>query len=184
VDAAPGAAVALGLQSGISADALGAAARDGSIADRLLWHEVSAGDLIHVPAGTIHAIGAGLHLIEVQQNVDVTYRLFDYGRPRELHITDAVAVARAEPFDAARGIWKAPHMRNRVILSDPAFRLALADHDAVPAGISGGAALWVAPLAGTIACADAEGGPGACLYAADPRDIMIPEGALALLAFC
>ncbi len=47
----------------------------------------------------IHAIGAGISLLEFQQNADVTYRLYDYGRPRELHLDDGIAVADAEPFD-------------------------------------------------------------------------------------
>jgi mannose-6-phosphate isomerase len=58
---------------------------------------VLAGDVIFVPAGTIHAIGAGLVVAEVQQRSDVTFRLFDYGRQRELHIQDAIAVADAGP---------------------------------------------------------------------------------------
>src|SRR3546814_12779295 len=61
------------------------------------WRPARAGDFLYNPAGTIHAIGPGLTLVEVQQNVDCTYRLYDYGRPRELHLDAGLADARPEP---------------------------------------------------------------------------------------
>lgn len=64
------------------------AALDGSIEQWLDWKPVKAGDFFYVPSGTVHAIGAGLTLIEMQQNSETTYRLYDYGRPRELHLED------------------------------------------------------------------------------------------------
>ena len=65
--------------------------------DRLLnWMEVQAGDAFFIPAGTVHAIGGGLALCEIQQHSDITYRLYDYGRPRELHLDKAVQVAFTE----------------------------------------------------------------------------------------
>jgi mannose-6-phosphate isomerase len=64
------------------------------------WKPVRAGDFFFVPAGTIHAIGGGISLLEFQQNADVTYRLYDYGRPRELHLDDAIAVAQTGPYPA------------------------------------------------------------------------------------
>jgi mannose-6-phosphate isomerase len=80
---------------------LRAASLDGSIESLLEWHPVKAGDFFYSPAGTIHAIGAGVALIEVQQNLDLTYRLYDYGRPRELHLDEGVAATRAVPFRPA-----------------------------------------------------------------------------------
>lgn len=62
------------------------------------WQRVKAGDVIPVPPGTVHAIGAGITLVEIQQNIDLTYRLYDYGRPRELHLDEGVEAARAEPY--------------------------------------------------------------------------------------
>ena len=64
-----------------------------------MWHTVSANDVLFVPAGTIHAIGAGLVIAELQQRSDTTFRLFDHGRERELHIEDAIMVADAGPAD-------------------------------------------------------------------------------------
>jgi mannose-6-phosphate isomerase len=90
--------VGLGTTRPLSAEELRAAALDGSIETLMDWKQVKAGDFIYSPAGTVHAIGAGVTLIEVQQNVDVTYRLYDYGRPRELHLDAGIAVADARPF--------------------------------------------------------------------------------------
>jgi len=98
IDAEPGATLGIGFKEPISADAMRAAALDGSIADLLAWHPVRAGDFC-IPAGTVHAIGAGVSLIEIQQNSDITYRLYDYGRPRSLHLDKGVAVARGELYD-------------------------------------------------------------------------------------
>jgi mannose-6-phosphate isomerase len=110
LDAAPGATIGLGLTREVSPAQLRAAALDGSIEALIDWRPVRAGQLIYSPGGTIHAIGGGVSLIEIQQNLDLTYRLYDYGRPRELHLDDAVAVASRAPchndfvpFDAGDG---------------------------------------------------------------------------------
>jgi mannose-6-phosphate isomerase len=113
--AEPGATLGLGLTREVSAEALRAAALDGSIERLLDWRPVAAGDLFYSPAGTIHAIGAGLSLIEIQQNLDLTYRLYDYGRPRELHLEEALGVADPRP-------WSPPYApreagRGRTILA-------------------------------------------------------------------
>ena len=85
-------------------DELRAAALDGSIEHKMDWRAVKAGDVFYSPAGTVHAIGPGLTLVEVQQNVDLTYRLYDYGSGRELHLDDGVAVVEAGAVRrAARG---------------------------------------------------------------------------------
>ncbi|WP_394659058.1 class I mannose-6-phosphate isomerase, partial [uncultured Novosphingobium sp.] len=93
LDAEPGAKLGIGFKQPIDADAMRAAALDGSIEDLMEWHVVSPGDFFYIPANTVHAIGAGISLIEVQQNSDITYRLYDYGRPRELHLEESVAIA-------------------------------------------------------------------------------------------
>ena len=67
------------------------------------WKPRKAGDWFHIPPGTIHAIGAGVQLVEIQQNADITYRLYDYGRPRELHLEDGIAVSEPGPYDGACG---------------------------------------------------------------------------------
>ncbi|TZG25113.1 class I mannose-6-phosphate isomerase [Sphingomonas montanisoli] len=90
--------IGLGLTKAVSADALRAAALDGSIEELVDWKPVKAGDVIYSPARTVHAIGAGLRVMEIQQNLDLTYRLYDYGRPRELHLDDGIAVSDPRPF--------------------------------------------------------------------------------------
>jgi len=132
IDAEPGAVIGLGLTRAISREALRQAALDGSIEGLLDWRPVAKGDLLYSPAGTIHAIGAGIALVEVQQNVDVTYRLYDYGRPRELHLDDAVAVAKPGP-------WSPP--------SEPVFTL---ERLTAPGGLSDGALVVPLRSAGAI----------------------------------
>lgn len=106
LSAEPGAVIGLGLTHEVSRDALRAAALDGSIEHLLDWRPAKAGDVYYSPAGTVHAIGGGLSLIEIQQNLDLTYRLYDYGRRRELHLDEGVAVADpvpwAPPFEPVR----------------------------------------------------------------------------------
>ena len=101
IDAEPGATLGVGFSGPVDADTMRAAALDGSIEDMLVWHPVAPGDFFYIPAGTVHAIGAGVSLIEIQQNSDITYRLYDYGRPRELHLDKGIAVARGEKLDPA-----------------------------------------------------------------------------------
>lgn len=94
VEAAGDAKVALGLHRPFSPPQLRKSIEDSSIADLVVWHSVAVGDVILVPGGTIHAIGAGLVIAEIQQRNDTTYRLFDHGRQRDLHIDCAVAAAK------------------------------------------------------------------------------------------
>jgi mannose-6-phosphate isomerase len=89
----PDARVALGFERTLSCEAVRVAALSGEIEGLLRWYAVRPGDTFFVPAGTVHAIGAGLALCEIQQHSDVTYRLYDYGRPRELQLDAALAVA-------------------------------------------------------------------------------------------
>lgn len=97
LSSASDATVGIGLKTAVAPEQLRVAIADGSIAGLVAWHKPHAGDVIAVPAGTIHAIGAGLVLAEIQQRSDTTFRLFDYGRARELHIEQGVAVAHAGP---------------------------------------------------------------------------------------
>ena len=94
LDAEPDAKVACGLKSGVGVEDVRKAVGDGTLESLLEWLPVVAGDMVFVDAGTVHAIGPGLVLLEVQQTCDVTYRLFDYGRPRELHLDDGLAVVK------------------------------------------------------------------------------------------
>jgi mannose-6-phosphate isomerase len=100
LSATPDAKVAIGLKRNLTREELRASIKDGSIADLVDWCSATIGDVIVVPAGTIHAIGAGIVLAEIQQPSDTTFRLFDYGRQRELHANSAVAASDAGPLQA------------------------------------------------------------------------------------
>ncbi len=91
--ASPASRVALGFREPVSAAIARRAALDGTIEGLLNWLPVRPGDTLFVPAGAVHAIGVGIALCEIQQRSDVTYRLYDYGRPRELHLDKAMEVA-------------------------------------------------------------------------------------------
>jgi mannose-6-phosphate isomerase len=97
ISATPDAKIGIGLKHRVTPQALRASIRDGSIAELVEWRPVATGDVVFIPAGTIHALGAGIVLAEIQQYSDATFRLFDYGRGRELHEDKGVAAADAGP---------------------------------------------------------------------------------------
>ncbi len=90
----PGAQVALGLKAGVTLAEFEQAIQDTRAEKLLNWVDVFAGDMLYVAAGTVHTIGGGMVLVETQQTSDITYRLYDYGRPRELHIAEGLAATR------------------------------------------------------------------------------------------
>jgi mannose-6-phosphate isomerase len=92
--AEPGAQIGLGLKPGTTKAEVEAAIRETRMEHLLNWIDVKAGDLIYVDAGTVHTIGPGAVIVETQQNSDTTFRLYDYGRPRELHIHDGLQAAK------------------------------------------------------------------------------------------
>jgi mannose-6-phosphate isomerase len=139
--AAADAKVALGVREAVTKTGLAEAAICGTIEQLLNWTTVSAGDTFLIEAGTVHAIGAGIVLCEVQELSDLTYRLYDYGRlgddgkPRELHIEEGIAVARVEPGECA--VKGQPLSGGRELLAEsPWFRtekLSVAGTSDVPA---------------------------------------------------
>lgn len=96
LEADPGATVALGLKPGVGASEVASAVADGTMEELLEQVPVSVGDMLFVAAGTVHAIGPGVVLLETQQTSDITYRLYDYGRPRELHLEQGISVIKAK----------------------------------------------------------------------------------------
>jgi mannose-6-phosphate isomerase len=110
-----GAQVAAGFRQQLTAERVREAALSGEIEDLLQWFNAAPGDTFFIPAGTVHAIGAGLTLCEIQQNSDVTYRLYDYGRPRELHLDQSLEVADLGPYEARQS------PQNGVLVSCPYF---------------------------------------------------------------
>ena len=95
-----GARIGAGFREPVSPEQMREAARDGTIVGLMEWFEAKAGDTFFIPAGTVHAIGAGLTICEIQQVSDITYRVYDYGRRRELHLEHALEVSRLVPHAA------------------------------------------------------------------------------------
>jgi mannose-6-phosphate isomerase len=171
IAAEPDAKLGIGFKAPIGPEAMRAAALDGSIEHLLAWHPARAGDFFYIPAGTVHAIGPGLSLVEVQQNSDMTYRLYDYGRPRELHLDAGIAVANGLPYP--RLLHCAVPEAGAISLVDgPHFRLDRLDGapDAATAKRYAGP-LLVIPLDGSARIGDAAVGAGECAMAAMIGDV-------------
>ena len=96
LDAAEDAKLVYGIKDGFSKEELAEAITKNQLESYLEFVNVKKGDFIYIPAGTVHAIGAGLRLMEVQQSCDLTYRLYDWGRGREVHIEKGLAVIKKE----------------------------------------------------------------------------------------
>jgi mannose-6-phosphate isomerase len=92
--AQPGAQIALGLKSGVSVAQFEEAIHGQRAEELLNWINVFAGDMIYVAGGTVHTLGPGSVIVETQQQSDTTYRLYDYGRPRELHLKEGLAAVK------------------------------------------------------------------------------------------
>jgi mannose-6-phosphate isomerase len=122
----PGAQIGLGLKPGTTQDELERAIREVRAENLLNWIDVHPGEMYYVDAGTVHAIGGGSILVETQQNSDTTFRLYDYGRPRELHIEHGLAAMR-ERTRAGKVIGAEPP----TLIASPFFVVNL---DKLPAG--------------------------------------------------
>jgi mannose-6-phosphate isomerase len=176
-----GATIGIGLRVPVSREALRAAALDGRIEAMVDWRPAKAGDVYYSPAGTVHALGAGLTLVEVQQNIDLTYRLYDYGRPRALHLEEGIAVSDPNPYAASSAPYDlAP---GRTILADgPAF--VLERWTAAAAGrLETDRPLWLVAVggAGTIDGETLE--PGTVWMVEGAADLTIAAGSDMLLAY-
>ncbi|SNS55421.1 mannose-6-phosphate isomerase, type 1 [Sphingomonas laterariae] len=177
------ASIGVGMRHVMTQDELRAAAIDGSIEDKLFWKPVKSGDVFYSPAGTVHAIGAGLTLVEVQQNVDCTYRLYDYGRPRELHLDDGVAASRPVPYVT-------PHVPRELgggrtaLAYGPALvleRWAGARRTAVKAGE--GRPIWLIPIGGNGTIDGEPFAPGGVWLVEDDATIDVNEQSFILVAY-
>ena len=117
LEAEEGASLICGLKSGLDKDQLANILADNQIEDYLESVQVKAGDMIYIPAGTVHAIQGGIKLLEVQQSSDVTYRIYDWGRDREIHIEKGLQV-----IDYA-GVHSGGKIENFTKLETPYFNV-------------------------------------------------------------
>jgi len=181
LDAAPDARLAIGFDRPVTREEIAAAALDGSIESLLTWHPARAGDLFYLPAGTVHAIGPGLALVEVQQTSDTTFRLYDYGRPRDLHLERALAVADGAPYPAR---YRGSIADGPVLVNGAHFRLDRVEGTPDTATLAAypGAAL-VLPLSGEVAARDgsARASAGECLVTRDLGALDFSTAAITLL---
>lgn len=179
-----GAQVAVGLKRPLTQLEFRNAALGGSIEGLLDWQEAAAGDVFYVPAGTVHAIGAGLVIAEIQQRNETTFRIWDHGRSRELHIDQAIAVARLEPA-SSRKLPRHITVERAELMSCPFFTLERLD---LPADtvwlLTASRESWALVVAGggTIGSLTARIGDG-FFVEADRADIRVgPDGIVLLIA--
>lgn len=152
LEADPGATVALGLKPGIGLEQLAASASDNSMESLIEQVPVEVGDMVYVDAGTVHAIGPGVVLLETQQTSDITYRLFDYGRPRELHLEQGLAVVRTQTAAgkiAAQAIDGFTRLIAQHYFTVDRFDLAAGSSTPLAAANTRGLASCLVPLNGT-----------------------------------
>ncbi|MBB3034329.1 class I mannose-6-phosphate isomerase [Alteriqipengyuania lutimaris] len=180
LDAEPGAQIAVGLKREMSVEELRAAALDGSIESNLGYFDVRAGDFFSIPAGTIHAIGAGISLLEVQQNSGITYRLYDYGRPRELHLEDGLQVSERGVYDPGPRVDTSG--RDYVEFIDgPFFRMARVSGSAkIPAGRFEGQTL-VLPFSDGVSVGGRPLAKGSCTLTEGVDGLALADGAAVAL---
>jgi mannose-6-phosphate isomerase len=185
LSAGPDAQIALGLKHMLSSSQLRSAIADGSVVDMVRWHPARAGDVVFVPAGTIHAIGGGIVLAEVQQQSDATFRLFDYGRPRALHIDNAVAAAVAGPAKRQSSPMHLDEARKAVVID---AHFVLEQLECQPGSlwtIDVPKEAWLLAIGGSARIGSIEVTPGEAIFAAGDRaDIEVgDQGLKALLAY-
>ncbi|MEP7349143.1 MAG: class I mannose-6-phosphate isomerase [Sphingorhabdus sp.] len=179
VDAEPGAVLGIGTIRPLDSDELRAASLSGEIEQLMDWKPVKAGEYFYIPAGTVHAIGAGITLVEVQQYADITYRLYDYGRPRELHLDDGVAVSIPQPYADQRS----GHAGNsRSLVDGPLFRLWLVTDAASLVALPDDGDRWVVPVSGGAKVGAEMASVGDCLLVPSGEAITLEEGGRLLLA--
>jgi len=180
--AEPHAVIGLGMRDVMTREELRQSALDGSIEDKLCWKAVKTGDVFYSPAGTVHAIGPGLTLIEIQQNVDLTYRLYDYGRPRELHLDEGIAVSDPVPYVTPFVPLEAG--KGRLILADgPAFVLEHWARSGSGRLNGDGRKLWLVPLKGSGTIDGKPLQPGTTWLVEDEADFVLAEGTELIVAY-
>lgn len=179
MSAEPDATIAVGFRGPVPAEDVRQAALDGSIEHMLAWRQVRTGDFIFVPAGTVHAIGAGLSILELQQASDLTYRLFDYGRERRLHLDDALKVASLTPAVASH-FGHAEPQEDRILISAPQFSLVHASSEAGARSMRE-RQRWMLPVLGSLESDGQCASVGECLLVPPDVDVRLTEASVVLI---
>lgn len=184
LDCAPDAVLGIGFKRALTEDAFEAAARDGSIEELIDWKPVRPGDFFFIPAGTVHAIGANIVLVEIQQNSDITYRLYDYGRPRALHLEQGRAVSQLIPYGQS-AVNASLGKQRRLLSTDFApFQVELEHWRGGEAlQLMGSDRIWFLPLSGSGFVDGLEFVPGECWLIDDQSMVTMRDAVDALVAF-
>ena len=133
IDAQPGSYLYAGFNKEVTPEEYKEHIRNNTITDILARHEVKTGDVFYLPAGRVHAIGAGILLAEVQQSSDITYRIYDYnrpgmdGKPRELHTELAAQALNFHVEDEYRTIYSDKVNRANLVIDSPYFTIRMTE---------------------------------------------------------
>jgi mannose-6-phosphate isomerase len=185
ISAKPGAQIGIGLKRRVTPQELRASITNGSIVELVQWRPVEKGDVVFIPAGTIHAVGGGIVLAEIQQRSDTTFRLFDYGSARELHIDNGVAVANAWPLRSPANPTRLTDERT-VLVASRHFVLERVDlQEASSWALVGEPETWVLVLDGHAAIGLATVSVGQAVFAGGGRSSIEvgANGLTALIAY-
>jgi mannose-6-phosphate isomerase len=157
LEAEPDSTIGVGLKEEVGREKLRSAALDGSIEALVDWHPVRPGDFFKVSPGMIHAIGSGISLVELHCNSEATFRLYDYGRDRELHVDDAVAIANPSRFPDDR-IQHVNGDEERFLSDGPDLSIVVTKADRLQ-----DRRRWVLPLDGSVRFGAETAVAGECL---------------------
>lgn len=178
IDVEPGAELGIGTRTIMSAEELLDSALDGTIERHIDWRPARRGQFIYNPAGTVHALGRGLTVLEVQQSADVTYRLFDYGRPRDLHLAESrdVVVPRSHAHPADRQIDEAAS----AVLVDGRFFGVAWCHGVAPPLPSSATSIQLLPIDAPVEVEGEQLLPGQCAILDGDPTMLRSSGAFVL----
>ena len=176
------ATIAVGTIAPMDRDTLRRDAEDGTIEKDLHWQPVKVNDFLYCASGTIHAIGGGLTVIEVQQNSETTYRLYDFGSERELHLDDGMAVANPGPYVPIVSPGDAGDGR-RIMVEGPKFVLErwTAGERSLP--LAEGQTAWLVPITGTGNVGGVAWQAGECVTVTGTETVSAGEGTDLIVAY-
>ena len=182
LEAEPDATIAVGTTEPMSADKLREDATNGTIEQDLSWKPVKVGDFLYCASDTIHAIGGGLTVIEVQQNSETTYRLYDYGSDRELHLKDGMDVADPNPYVPVAPPQDAGGGR-RIMVEGPKFVLERWTAGDRSLALPEGTTAWLVPITGKGEVGGVDWQAGECVTVTGEETVKAGEGADFIVAY-
>ena len=180
--AKPESTIAVGTKTPMDREQLRADALNGSIEQDLDWRAVKKDDFLYCGSGTIHAIGGGITCIEVQQNSETTYRLYDYGSDRELHLKDGIAVADPDPYVPIVSPGEVEPGRT-ILVEGPKFVLERWHGGDRQATLPDGTTGWIVPITGSGEVAGVAFKAGECATMTGSETITTSDDADLLFAY-